>query len=282
MRVVYVDELFAVNLLLDYLLLVLTARLSGVFAPRLRLLLAAALGALLAVLLYFPQLTVMTGLLARAAVCAAVTLAAFGFRRRRFPRLCGLFCAVTFALAGAVSALALLNGGVRVRNGVVAFAVSWRLLLGGFLTGWAALALLSGGALRLNRGTARLTVTLGSRTVAVRALCDSGNLLRDPLTGRQVALLGRTAAAPLLPAEHRALLLALNAENAAAVCAELVRRGAGSFRLMPCRTAAGGALLLTICPERLEIDGKKEEGYLLGISPAELEAGGDCRAVIGV
>ena len=59
MRVVYVDELFAVNLLLDYLLLVLTARLSGVFAPRLRLLLAAALGALLAVLLYFPQLTVM-------------------------------------------------------------------------------------------------------------------------------------------------------------------------------------------------------------------------------
>ena len=44
---VYVDELFLLNFLLDDLLLILTARLAGVFAPRRRLLLAAALAAII-------------------------------------------------------------------------------------------------------------------------------------------------------------------------------------------------------------------------------------------
>ena len=81
----------------------------------------------------------------------------------------------------------------------------------------------------------------------------------------------------------RALLRGLNEANTAAVCAELTKRGAGAFRLMPWHTAAGdGALLLTVRPDRMEIDGAEERGYLLGLTPAELETGGDCRAVIGV
>ena len=51
MRVVYVDTLFFLNLAVDYLLLLLTARLSGVYRSRRRLALGAAVGALRAVAL---------------------------------------------------------------------------------------------------------------------------------------------------------------------------------------------------------------------------------------
>ena len=281
MRVVYVDVLFALNFLMDYLLLVLTARLGGVYRPRWRLALAAAAGGLAAVALYFPPLPLPLGLLCRGAVCAGLTALAFGRQPGRFLRLCGLLCGVTFALAGGVSALAFLGRGLQVHNGVVYFELPLRLLLCCAGAVWLLLGVSGGTALRLDKRTARLSVTLGERTVVLRALRDSGNLLRDPLTGKQVALVGAGAAAGLLPPEHRALLRALDGGNAPAVCAELTGRGAGLFRLMPYQTAAGSALLLLIRPDRLEIDGAAEDGYLLGLSPAELEAGGECRAVIG-
>ena len=74
MRVVYVDTLFFLNLLVDYLLLLLTARLAGVYRNRKWLAFGAAVGAVFAVLLYFPPIPVLPGLLLRGAVCAATVL----------------------------------------------------------------------------------------------------------------------------------------------------------------------------------------------------------------
>ena len=44
MQVIYVDVLFGLNLVVNYLLLFLTSRFSGVYVRRLRLLGGAALG----------------------------------------------------------------------------------------------------------------------------------------------------------------------------------------------------------------------------------------------
>ena len=48
MRVVYLDTLFFLNLLVDYLLLLLTARLAGVYRNRKWLAFGAAVGAVFA------------------------------------------------------------------------------------------------------------------------------------------------------------------------------------------------------------------------------------------
>ena len=279
---VYVDVLFAVNLMLDYLLLVLTARLGGVYRSRWRLLLAACVGALAAVVLYFPELPLWLGLLARTALCAGVTALAFGVERGHYLRLCGLFCVCTFALAGGVWALALLGGSAFVRNGVVCIDLPLRLLLATAAAVWALLGICGGTRLRLSKGTAKLTISLGNRSMAVRALQDSGNLLNDPVTGKRVALLSVSAASALLEPQDRPLLRMLDGRNVTAVCAALVERGAGAFRLVPYRTASGGGLLLAFRPDRLTVDGREETGYLLGVTPTELDVSGECRAVIGV
>lgn len=282
MRVVYVDVLFAVNLLLDYLLLVLTARLGGVYKPRKRLFLAACAGALASVVLYFPELPLAVGLAARAGLCAGVTALAFGASRGSFLRLCGLFCACTFALAGGVWGLALLGGSAYVKNGVVCIDLPMRLLLAAAAVIWVVLGISGGTRLRVSKKTAKLVATVGEHTVSVRALQDTGNLLCDPVTGRRVILMSVSAAAGLLEPRHRPLLMAMEARNVAAVCEGLMMRGAGAFRLVPYQTASGSGLLLAVKPDRLLVDGKEETGYLLGISPEELDAAGECRAVIGV
>lgn len=55
--VIYLDVLAAVNLAMDYLLLLATARIAGVFVPRMRLLIGAAVGAAYAVCAVLPATT---------------------------------------------------------------------------------------------------------------------------------------------------------------------------------------------------------------------------------
>ena len=55
MTVVYLDKVFVLNWLMDYLLLLATARLGGVPLQRKRLIFCAALGALYASAIFFPS-----------------------------------------------------------------------------------------------------------------------------------------------------------------------------------------------------------------------------------
>ena len=60
MDVIYIDRLFLINLLIDYLLLLLSARVSGLALRRWRYLLGALLGAAYAVLTLLPGLRLLS------------------------------------------------------------------------------------------------------------------------------------------------------------------------------------------------------------------------------
>ena len=124
---VYVDLAFAVNAVIDYLLLVCSARLSGAAIRRGRLLLAAALGGgfaagsfFWAFLQYWP-----VGL----AVAAGMILVAFGARRSSL-RQGVLFALVSLALAGLVLLVAaVFDWGLVLLHGAVYYPVCWQALL---------------------------------------------------------------------------------------------------------------------------------------------------------
>ena len=100
MTVVYLDRVLLLNLLVDYLLLLTTARLAGIPLRRGRLALCAAGGALYAGAVFLPGLGWLAHPLCRAAMGVAMALTAW--RRESHPwRLAALF----FLLAGGLTAL---------------------------------------------------------------------------------------------------------------------------------------------------------------------------------
>ena len=80
--VVYLDRVFLLNLLVDYLLLLSAAQLSGRTLSRLRLLLCAAGGGLYAVATFLPGCGFLRGPLCQLAAGGAMALCAFRGRRR--------------------------------------------------------------------------------------------------------------------------------------------------------------------------------------------------------
>ena len=98
---VYVDLLFGLNTFLNYLLLRGAAAMGGVGKRTGRLVGAAAVGGLYAVLTLLPGLAVLAKLPGQAAAAAAMAVLAFGWRKSSV-KLGLYFLALSFALSGVV------------------------------------------------------------------------------------------------------------------------------------------------------------------------------------
>ena len=113
--------------------------------------------------------------------------------------------------------------------------------------------------------------------VMMTAFVDSGNKLREPISGGRVIICGEERLASLLPPYQRSVLRSSAACGAAE---KLCRLGSG-FRLIPYRTVdRAGGLLLAFKPDEVYVNGKKKEGIWAAMSPAEISVCG-CDALIG-
>lgn len=282
--VIYLDVLAAVNGAVDYLLLLATARLAGLFPARRRLVGAAAAGAALAVLSVLPGEQSALGPVLALLGGVLLPALAFGFDRTLLPRLTVLFFLTAGACAGIVLALAGWTGALLRVGAAYYLDVPLRVVLPAALLCFAAAnALFRGGAGKNGgeRPSEIVALTWGERTARFLLLCDTGADLCDPLTGRPALLLDRTAAARLLPESLTPTLRALRADNAAELLAALPPGEARRFRLLPYRAVGQPAgLLLAFRPDRV-VRGGKDCDLLAALLP-EPVAGGRYDGLIGI
>jgi stage II sporulation protein GA (sporulation sigma-E factor processing peptidase) len=278
MAIIYIDSLALLNFIINYLLLLATARIGGTGFSRWRIAAAALFGAGYAVMVWLPGFGFLSGFIWKALSCAAMAFIAFGgVKPARLARLCLLFIAASFLLGGAVLAIGLFLGG-RSPAGAPYIPVDFKTL---FLTAGISYAILTLAFKRMARHgpqeTADVIVTWESRQVRARALLDSGHTLTDPISGAEVVILDRPAALKLLPAAAAALIDTSLLRDPAGVMELMGTLGVGArFRLIPFRAVGiDCAFLLAFRPDGVTVGGKKRPGCLVGISPTTLAEGFD-------
>lgn len=273
MTVVYLDRVFLLNLLVDYLLLLATARLAGRPLRRGRLLLCAAGGGLYAVAVFLPGCGFLARPLWRLAAGAAMGLLAW--RRERRPcRLTALFFLLSSGLAGLLLALGLAAGSPTALLSRVYYAdVSWPLLLGAAATFALLLHLVFRQGARQEGGELMdVTISLEGRRQRLRALHDTGNRLRDPVSGQPVLVLEQEALDTLPPEVAELLRRNLPPEE---TLARLYRLdGSCRFSLLPyCSVGAPSGLLLSVRSDYVKIGRITYPRILLALSPGPVGDG---------
>lgn len=245
MDVIYLDSLFGLNLLIDYCLVLASARVCGVVLRRWRYALAALIGALYAALMVLPGFGWLANGMMKLALGAAMALIAFG-GEAHLVRCTVVFFAVSAAFGGAVYAASMLAG-VSPGSGTLV-TVSGRVLALSFAACYAAVSLVfRRRAKAADREVRTVTVTLSGRSVTLRALRDSGNDLHDPVSGLPAAVVERAAVLP---------------------------ECAGRVVLLPYRAVGvTGALLPAFRPDSVKIDGAAEP-MLLALSAQALTSDG--------
>jgi stage II sporulation protein GA (sporulation sigma-E factor processing peptidase) len=190
MTVVYIDKVFVLNLALDYLLLLTTARFAGMPLQRLRVLLAAAMGAVYAVSVFSPGCTLLAHPLLRLLSGVLMSLFAYWPLQRRW-RITGLFLLISAALAGVVLAAGLaLGSGTAVLGKLYYAQISWPLLLGTACSMYVLLHLIfRQGGRHVGGELMRINIGIYGKEREVLALHDTGNTLRDPVRGQPVLVM---------------------------------------------------------------------------------------------
>lgn len=191
--VVYVDVLLVVNLLIDYLLLLLTKAVLRKPVRRVRLLAGALIGAAYALTIFLPALPFPVYVLLHLAVLTAIVAAAFSLHGiRDFIKTACAFFGVNFLFAGLMLALYLFYKPAQMlyQNGVVYFDLDIRLLLALTLLCYAALTVLTR-LLRRKAPDDRLfdvVLCSGGKSIREKALLDTGHGLSDGFSDRTVVV----------------------------------------------------------------------------------------------
>lgn len=283
MTVIYVDTLFLLNAMVDYLLLLASARLAGEPLARLRFLLGAVLGGLYAVAIFLPGLSFLARPLCRLAAAVLMVLAAF-WKSRRLLRQVVIFFALSCAFGGGVLAIGLLGGrGLALSNGVLYSGMDLKIVLLSAAGCYGALTLIFQ---RTGRHTASsgelrpVRLTLGERQVSLTALVDTGNTLTDPATGRPVLVAEADCVEELLPPGIRPSPADLR--DPAGALERLEDPWRRRFRLLPYRSVGvDRGLLLAVRVDQVQV-GEEDRGPMLAaLSPTPVSDGGGYRALLG-
>lgn len=277
---VYVDLLFWLNTAINYLLLRGSAAMGGCPARLGRMLAAAALGGLYAVAAVLPGLGWLRSMAFQAVSAAGMLLAAFGWKRSTVKQ--GLFFfALSFAFGGAVLlAVQLLEPDCVLLGGRVYYGVTTPalLLLAGLCYGLAAMVLRGWGT-HTGGDLAELELELNGGTAVLRALRDTGNTLRDPITGETVLVAQWTVLMRLLP---EAALTQADFRDPAGLLRQLADRyPALRFRLVGYEAVGVTCGLLPAVRCTVRQKGKRPRTVLTAFTATEVSGQGRFEALMG-
>ncbi len=246
---VYLDLVVLLNFLVDFLLILGTNRLSGFPMQPARSAAAALVGAVYSGVCLLPGLRFLMNPLWRVVSLVIMGVAAFGWDRSSLKRG-GLFVLLSMAMGGI--ALGLSGGSVL---GLV-------LCAGGI---WVLCAVSFGGRVG-QREYVPLRIDYGDRSVSLIALRDTGNTLRDPITGEQVLVIGAEAARQLT---------GLTPQQLASPMETMTRHPLPGLRMIPYRAVGQGAgMLLAMRFRDVQIGSRRGEA-MVAFAP-EAVGKGDC------
>lgn len=283
MTVVYLDTLFILNTLMDYLLLLAAARLAGEELRRVRMALSAMFGGIYAGASVLPGFGFLSGPLWQL-VCALVMVLVGLGASRRLLRQTVIFFALAFAFGGGILAVSLLGGDGMPFGAVPGVGLDIKVIL---LSGAVCYVVLTLGLKRVGshggeRGElVRVCVRLRERQVYLTALRDTGNTLTDPVTGRGVLVVQGDSLSGLFQEgecpgrEH----LLHPADSIRRLDQGTLR---GRLRLLPYRAVGVPCgMLLAVRVDSITVNGVDRGGVLAALSPTPVSDGGIYRALVG-
>lgn len=284
MTVIYLDTLFLLNAIVDYLLLLCSARLAGEELHRLRMGLGAVLGGAYAAAVVLPGMHFLLHPVCKAGSAVLMVVVGLGASRRLL-RQTVIFFALSCAFGGGVLAISLLGGqGLSLGSSLVYSDMDIKIVL---LSAAGCYALFTLALSRVGRHTCaagelvHTQLRLFDREVSFTALIDTGNTLTDPVSGRAVMVAEADSVMALFPQgcapgkeELNAPAQALGRLNAG--------RCRGRFRLLPYRAVGVECgLLLAVRLDNVHLNGMDRGPMLVALSPTPVSDGGGYRALVG-
>ncbi len=192
---IYVDVLFLLNMIVDYIVLSSSALISGRETVKRRMLLGAAVGALYSVIIFFPQLQLLNIIIFKIIASAVIILISFKYINiYSYFKIFVTYYVINAVYGGGMYAFyhfTSLGSRMNSSNGVYYIDLPlWAVILMAFIFYYIIkiFSKISGGR-AAKRQIRRLNIYFSGTHVTVNALFDTGNTLYDPISLMPVMLI---------------------------------------------------------------------------------------------
>jgi len=289
---VYGDVILLENLIMNYLILWCTARFTRYRYSKLKLFIASLLGAVYAVLSYFPEHRYLYSFLMK--ILFSVLIIIIAYTPAYFHlllKLTGVFYIVSFIFGGASFGLFYFINGLELTANGTSFIRDFPLkvlAVAAFVAyftvkySWDYVQ----HRIKRERILVPLEIHYNKKTVKLDALVDTGNSLRDPLTNVPVIVAEYEGICELLPVEIRKVF-EQNRENDLKAIAEVMSASGHitRFRLIPFKSLGReNGMLIGFKPDLAVImDNERKitlESVIIGVYTKSLSRDGEYNALI--
>lgn len=250
--VLYADILFLVNFAMDFISLSASASLGAKPKKPFKICVASALGAIYAIFATISTMAPYINYFLAIAVGAAMCAICFGYNGLfPFTRQYTVFWCCSALLGGIMTALLSIGKDSSYPSVITMIIASTGVLI----------FMIKAICERAGCKSLKIRITLKGQTTAFDALCDSGNLLRDPFSNLPVILASHEILSPIMPRKTISALL----EGCDAILSEDLK-----IRLIPQNSESGSKLLCAFLPDSVTVSGEKrtaEQKCLIAVSP---------------
>ncbi len=248
---VYADILFLVNLSLNWFSILLTARIMKLKIKPLKMLLAAALGALCGIVTLFFENTLIVTL---SEIASAFMMSAIAFSADRFLyyiKICTCLFASGITIGGSLTLIYSLFNRCNIELQKQSdLSTAFFLLLSLFVTLVAVVfekTVLSS----KKQVNGKIVIEYDKKSKEFDFFCDSGNFLSDPLSGKPAIIVPANELEGLLPEN----VLSFSPIEPGALCKQ--HKGMNRIRLLPASSVCGSSIMTGFIPDRITVVTKK-------------------------
>ena len=262
MPIIYIDVLFAVNLIINYVLLKTTCVFVTLKETRLRIAVGAFVGALYAVLIFFPDFSLLYTSIFKFMISMLIIATAFPFYSfRSYIKAVIVFYLVSFAFGGCVLGVFYFSDigsriGAVYSNGILYFNFPWTVLLVSVLLFRISVKIfnvVSKKYYTTHSMKKKLLLYYDGKTAEVTALLDTGNSLIDPVSLSPVVVAEYKSIKTLFSSDIQGEFERLNTENITWVISEMVYKGL-PVRLIPFSSLGNeNGMLIGFSPDKAQI-----------------------------
>lgn len=280
-QVIYIDVLLCVNLLINYVILILEAKLLNLRIKRKRLILSALMGSFYSIFIFFDQINLLISLFIKLLMSITIILIAYGFiNTRSFVKSIVTFYFINFIFGGIIFCIwyFISPKGIFIKNGIVYFDISPTFLILSTVVIYFSIKIYQYflGENDLHNSFCDLEILNNGKTVKLFAKVDTGNSLKEPFSNKPVIVAEYESLKDILPPEVKNYIQD-NVEDWTAK-----GKKTSLLRVIPYSTVSGEGLLPAFTPEKVTIKYKNKtyiKETFLAISKRNLFLG-DYKALV--
>lgn len=288
----YIDIVIIENLIMNYIILYATGIVTKVKMKKIRVLISSLIGAIFVAIQYVTNLKIYSNIIVKTILSILMIFIAFNPQKiKQLGKQLILFYLTTFTFGGVATYLiyVLKPQNIIMKNGMYVGTYVLKVIFIGAIVG--TIILLIAFKLVKNKITkkdmiCKIKIKINGKEKVLDTMVDTGNMLKEPITGTPVAVIEKTSLYDLLPKEILNNTESILGGDFEKIPEDIKNEYIPRLKIIPFASLGKqNGMLVGIKPEKIEIineQTEEEKNAIIGIYNKSLTKKGEYNALIGI